>query len=217
MKNDVTVFRIYIRIRRIHMFLGLLDPYPDPLVRGTGPRIRIRTKMSRIPGTDTNIVEIFIWFSRLATSWRIAPLLVQSSATSAGAPATSPRSVRASNSGKPTHSILSWKGYQIWRVRDRLYGRCSAGVAKKYRHLGWPTAPSYMSPNAGGGRELRGLSLWVQLYTGAQINFGDLTPYLAYGVRYSFVSKLMLLMVRNVYLQCLAGWIRHDLLVGSNK
>ncbi len=39
-------------------------------------------------------------------SWRIAPLPVQSSATSAGAPATSPRSVRASNSGKPTNSLL---------------------------------------------------------------------------------------------------------------
>ncbi len=32
-----------------------------------------------------------------------------------------------------------------------------------------------MSPNAGGG-ELRGLSQSVQLNTGAQINFGDLTP-----------------------------------------
>ncbi len=30
------------------------------------------------------------------------------------------------------------------------------------------------------GPELRGLSQWVQLYTGAQINFGDLTPYLTY-------------------------------------
>ncbi len=31
---------------------------------------------------------------------------------------------------------------------------------------GWPIAPSYMSPNAGGGRgELRGLSQWVQLWT----------------------------------------------------
>jgi hypothetical protein len=38
-----------------------------------------------------------------------------------------------------------------------------------------------MSPNAGGGEELRGLSQWVQLYTEAQINFGDLTPYLIYG------------------------------------
>jgi hypothetical protein len=26
-----------IRIHRIHMFLGLLDPDPDPLVRGMGP------------------------------------------------------------------------------------------------------------------------------------------------------------------------------------
>ncbi len=26
-----------IRIRRIHKFLGLLDPDPDPLVRGTDP------------------------------------------------------------------------------------------------------------------------------------------------------------------------------------
>jgi hypothetical protein len=40
-----------------------------------------------------------------------------------------------------------------------------------------------MSPNAGGG--LRDLSqqvgTYLQLYTGAQINFGDLTPYLTYG------------------------------------
>jgi hypothetical protein len=35
------------------MFLGLPDPHPDPFVRGTDPRIRIRirTKMSRIPST----------------------------------------------------------------------------------------------------------------------------------------------------------------------
>ncbi len=29
------VFRI--RIHRVHMFLGLPDPYPDPLVRGVDP------------------------------------------------------------------------------------------------------------------------------------------------------------------------------------
>ncbi len=33
-----------------------------------------------------------------------------------------------------------------------------------------------MSPKAGGGD----LSQWIQLYTGAQTNFGDLTPYLNY-------------------------------------
>ncbi len=37
-----------------------------------------------------------------------------------------------------------------------------------------------MSPNAGQGGELRGLSQWVQLYMGAQINFRDLTPCLTY-------------------------------------
>jgi hypothetical protein len=48
--------------------------------------------------------------------------------------------------------------------------------------LGWPIAPSYMSPNAGGGGrgELRGLSQRIQLYTGAQKNSGDLNPYLTY-------------------------------------
>ncbi len=50
-----------------------------------------------------------------------------------------------------------------------------AGITKRCR-LFWLTnnALSYMSPNAGGMGELRGLSQWWQLYTGAQINFGDL-------------------------------------------
>jgi hypothetical protein len=29
--------RMWIRIHRIHVFLGLLDPDPDPLVRGMDP------------------------------------------------------------------------------------------------------------------------------------------------------------------------------------
>ncbi len=33
------VLLIRIRIHRIHMFLGLLDPDPDPLVRGMDPSI----------------------------------------------------------------------------------------------------------------------------------------------------------------------------------
>jgi hypothetical protein len=41
------------------MILGLPDPHPYPLVRGTDPRIRIRiqirTKMSRIPNTGFQI------------------------------------------------------------------------------------------------------------------------------------------------------------------
>ncbi len=55
------------------------------------------------------------------------------------------------------------------------------GLQRDVVNLGWPIAPSYMSPNAGsGGGGLRGLSQWVQLYIGALINFGDLTPYLTY-------------------------------------
>ncbi len=39
-------------------------------------------------------------------------------------------------------------------------------------YLGWPIAPSYISPNAGGwGGGVRGLSLWVQLCTLGGFNF----------------------------------------------
>ncbi len=41
-------------------------------------------------------------------------------------------------------------------------------------YLSWPIAPSYMSPNAGGG-VAGGLSQWVQLCTWSLNNFGDLT------------------------------------------
>ncbi len=67
-----------IRIRRIRMFLDLPDPDPDPLVRGTdrdpadpeldpdpwgigtGPLIRIRTKMTQIPNTATVKLIFFV-------------------------------------------------------------------------------------------------------------------------------------------------------------
>jgi hypothetical protein len=52
------VFRIRIHIR-IRRFLGIPDPHPDPLVRGTDPTIRIRirsrTKISRIANNGSNI------------------------------------------------------------------------------------------------------------------------------------------------------------------
>jgi hypothetical protein len=37
LKLKLAVFRIRIWIHRIHMFLGLLDPNPDSLVRGMDP------------------------------------------------------------------------------------------------------------------------------------------------------------------------------------
>ncbi len=65
----------------------------------------------------------------------------------------------------------------VAKSRQKLKAR---GLQRDVVYLGWPIAPSNMSPNAGGGGELRGLSQWVQLYTGSQINFGDLTPHLTY-------------------------------------
>ncbi len=61
------------------------------------------------------------------------------------------------------------------------YKMADQGVTKRCR-LSWLLTNStlvYMSLNAGWGGSCR-LSQWVQLYTGAQINFGDITPYLIY-------------------------------------
>ncbi len=46
----------------------------------------------------------------------------------------------------------------------------TGGLQRDVDYLGWPIR---------GG--MRGLGQRVHLYTGAQINFGDLTPYLTYG------------------------------------
>ncbi len=47
-------------------------------------------------------------------------------------------------------------------------------------YLGRPIAPSDMSPNAGGGRSCGVSANKYSCVHGAQKNFGDLTPYLAY-------------------------------------
>jgi hypothetical protein len=47
-------------------------------------------------------------------------------------------------------------------------------------------------PKCGGSGELRGLSQRVQLYTGAQINTGDLSPYLTYGYNLRRLKKIIL-------------------------
>ncbi len=56
------MFRI--RIRWIRMLLGLPDPHPDSLDRGTDPRIRIRnrirTKMSRIHNISTKADKLVV-------------------------------------------------------------------------------------------------------------------------------------------------------------
>jgi hypothetical protein len=67
-----------------------------------------------------------------------------------------------------------------WEPDTSIHVWYAGRLQRDVVYLGWPLAPSYMRPKAGKGAELRGLSQWVQLYTGAQINFGDLTPYLTY-------------------------------------
>ncbi len=61
-----------------------------------------------------------------------------------------------------------------------LDNRAQRGLQWDVVYLGWPVAPSCMSPNAGGGESCGVSAMRVQLYTRAQINFGDLTPYLTY-------------------------------------
>ncbi len=58
------------------------------------------------------------------------------------------------------------------------------GSQRDVVHLGWPIAPSYMSPNAGDGGRLRGLSQRVQLCTLSPNKLWryTVTPYLTYGV-----------------------------------
>jgi hypothetical protein len=56
-------------------------------------------------------------------------------------------------------------------------------------YLGWPIMSSHISPNAGGGAKLLDLSQWVQLYTGAQRNFGALTPYLTMSFPPTFLQQ----------------------------
>ncbi len=58
----------------------------------------------------------------------------------------------------------------------------SRGSQRDVVYLGWPIAHSYMSPKAGAGRGGR-LGASANEYScahGAQINFGDLTPYFNY-------------------------------------
>ncbi len=64
----------------------------------------------------------------------------------------------------PTENVECRKGWgKRWDADGNIEGRCQ-GVTQRCR-LSWVTnsALSYMSPNAGGGGELRGLSQWVQL------------------------------------------------------
>ncbi len=58
----------------------------------------------------------------------------------------------------------------------RWRNRATQGVTKRCC-LSWLTNSVLVNEPKCGGGVLRGLSQWVQLYTGTQINFGILSPY----------------------------------------
>ncbi len=85
----------------------------------------------------------------------------------------------------------------------------TSGVTKRCR-LSWRTKSAlvYMSPNAGGEGE--GGSAWslpVQLYTGAQINFGDPSPDLTYVGYLHWEDQRLPWVITDVGPPPLKGWI----------
>jgi hypothetical protein len=71
------------------------------------------------------------------------------------------------------------------------------GLQRDVVYLCWPIAPSYVSQNTGGGGSLRVSANEYSCAHGAQINFGDLTPYLTYdfvSVNWSSVHASSLIM-----------------------
>ncbi len=97
------------------------------------------------------------------------------------------------------------------------------GVTKRCRLSCWPIAPLYMIPNVRGGGKLRDLlRQWVQLYSTAQINFEDRTPYLTYGekgakttgkINWTEISRLAVVSLGQIfvpkqYTSIVVLWIR---------
>ncbi len=65
---------------------------------------------------------------------------------------------------------------------------CGQGVTNRCRKSWLTNSALIYEPKSGGGESL---SQWVQLNTGAQINFGDLTPYLTYGYNNAFTYDVL--------------------------
>ncbi len=84
--------------------------------------------------------------------------------------------------------MCSNRNHGIWEIEQSIIMQWNLqislgqGVTKRTR-LSWLTNSALVyEPKDGGRGELRGLCQWVQMYTGAQTNIGDLTPYLTYGM-----------------------------------
>ncbi len=106
--------------------------------------------------------------------------------------------ILSSNQKEPstpyTHHHVTIQHLRVWPVRCSVVSKITiiltAGGSQRDVCPGWPIAPSYMSPNAGGG----GCGVSANEYScadGAQINFGDPTPYLTYDLQYYCRTTLL--------------------------
>ncbi len=90
------------------------------------------------------------------------------------------RSITPLHAGKGVRGPVRTIGKKAWPSVYFVMVRVSQ---RDVVYLGWPITPSYISPNGGEGGRC-GVSVSVDdnsCALGAQINFGDLTPYLTYG------------------------------------
>jgi hypothetical protein len=81
------------------------------------------------------------------------------------------------------HILCVGEGYPYWQYQGGY----------KEMFLSWLTNSNsalVYEPKCGGGRELRSVSQWVQVYTGAQINFEDLTPYFLLPIYFQHANKM---------------------------
>jgi hypothetical protein len=81
----------------------------------------------------------------------------------------------------------SHRGWELHKLFFKSMFMCNRGSQRDVVYLVWPIAPSYMSPIAGGWGvvcEVSANEYWSWSAHGAQINFGDLTPYLTYYVHW---------------------------------
>ncbi len=77
-----------------------------------------------------------------------------------------------------TRKYVSLPTYRATSAKISFCARM--GLQRDVVYLGWPIVPLVYEPKCGERGALRGVSHWVQLFIIAKINFGDLTPNLAF-------------------------------------
>jgi hypothetical protein len=107
---------------RICIFLVLPDPHPDPLVRDTDPRIRILTKMSRIP-TKRELYQKFRFISVARKEEGSLPMIVD---------LRCPTCISLAMLGEEKSTTIRFRGPTCGaRTPCTTHGECSAIVLKR--------------------------------------------------------------------------------------